>query len=67
MGNDPVPFWANLYLYGYEADFISNLIKTDKCRAIKFKKESCSIGYKCNLNYSGKLFKSFHVIYPNLL
>ena len=24
---DPAPFWANLYLYSYEEEFISNLVK----------------------------------------
>ena len=27
VGNDPAPFWANLYLYDYEDNFIFNLIK----------------------------------------
>ena len=27
MGIDPAPFWANLYLYTYEEDFITNLVK----------------------------------------
>ena len=33
MGIDPSPFWANLYLHDYEADFVSSLIKTDKLEA----------------------------------
>ena len=33
MGIDPSPFWANLYLHDYEADFASSLIKTDKLEA----------------------------------
>lgn len=47
-------FWTNLYLYDYEADFISNLTETDKSKTIKFKKASCFID-ECNLNGSGEL------------
>ena len=35
MGIDPAPFWANLYLYFYEHEFITNLMRTDKIRARK--------------------------------
>ena len=27
MGIDPAPFWASLYLYMHEVDFITNLVK----------------------------------------
>ena len=37
VGIDSVPFWTDLYLYDYEDDFISNLIKTDKSRAINLR------------------------------
>ena len=37
MEIDPVPFLANLFLYDYEADFISDLVKNDKSTAIKLK------------------------------
>ena len=33
---DPAPFWANLYLYSYEEDYISDMIKSDKVRARHF-------------------------------
>lgn len=49
-----------------EGDFISELIKTNKPRAIKFKNLSCFIDNKCNLNYSNVVFKSFLVIYPKV-
>ena len=29
MGIDPAPFWANLFLYTYESEFITDLIRTD--------------------------------------
>lgn len=50
LGTDPAPIWANLYLYDNKADFISNLNKTDKPRAIKFKNASRFIDDECNLN-----------------
>lgn len=50
LGTDPAPIWANLYLYDNKANFISNLNKTDKPRAIKFKNASRFIDDECNLN-----------------
>ena len=67
MGIDPAPFWANLHLYAYECRFITNLMKTDKSRAIKFKNSTRFIDDQCNLNDSGEFGKSFHQIYPNNL
>ena len=40
MEIDPAPFWANLYLHDFDADFISSLIETDEPRAIKLKNSS---------------------------
>ena len=57
--------WANLYHHNLKDDFISNLIKTDKPRAIKFKKASCFIHNECDLNDSAEISKSFHATYPN--
>ena len=37
MGIDPAPFWANLHLYSYECKFITNLMQSDKGRAMKFR------------------------------
>lgn len=68
MGIDPTPFWANLYLYDYGADFISNFlnwlkkIKTDRSTTIKFKNTPLFIRNECNLNDSGEFSKSFHAI-----
>jgi hypothetical protein len=36
MGIDPAPFWANLFLYTYELDYMNTLIKEDKCKARHF-------------------------------
>ena len=67
MGIDPAPFWANLYLYYYEAQFITNLISEDKIRARKFVNASRFIDDECNLNDSGEFSKSFSHIYPEEL
>ena len=60
VGIDPTPFWANLCLFDCEDCFISNLIKSDKPRAIKFKNTSRFNDDECNFIDSGKLSESFH-------
>ena len=30
VGIDPAPFWANLFLYSYEEEYMSSLISSDK-------------------------------------
>ena len=51
MRIDPATFLANLYLYSYETDFISSLIKTDKPGTLKFKNASRFIDYEFNQVY----------------
>ena len=41
--------FANFHLYDHEVDFIFNLIKTDKPRAIKFNNTLCFIDEQYNL------------------
>ena len=67
MGIDPAPFWANLYLYSYEHDFITSLMKSDKKRAFRFLHASRFIDDELNLNDCGEFGKSFHLIYPKEL
>ena len=67
MGIDPAPFWANLHLYSYECAFITNLMKTDKSRAMKFKFATRFIDDECNLNDGGEFGRSFRQIYPSNL
>ena len=64
MGIDPAPFWANLYLYFYENNFVTNLISTDKIRARKFLNACRFIDDQSNLNDSGEFSKSYADIYP---
>ena len=65
MGIDPAPFWASLHLYSYEHTYITNLMRTDKAKAIKFKNATRFIDDECNLNDGGEFGRSFHQIYPN--
>ena len=36
MGIDPALFWANLFLYTYEDEYLSELISSDKVKARHF-------------------------------
>ena len=36
MGIDPALFWANLFLYTYENEYLSELISSDKVKAHHF-------------------------------
>ena len=67
MGIDPAPFWANLYLYKYESDFISDLIKNDKVKAYRYKHSVRFIDDECNLNDGGEFNRSYQDIYPQVL
>ena len=64
MGIDPAPFWANLYLYYFECEFITKLIKTNKNKAIKFHGTSRFIDDLCAINDGGHFGNSFLDIYP---
>ena len=64
MGIDPAPFWANLYLYFYENEFITKLISANKFRARNFLHSFRFIDDQCNLNDSNEFSKSHAEIYP---
>ena len=36
MGIDLAPYWANLFLYTYENEYMSELISNDKVKACHF-------------------------------
>ena len=67
MGMDPAPFWANLYLYYYEHEFITNLMQSDKRRARKFINACRFIDDECNINDDGEFSRSYQEIYPEEL
>ena len=68
MGIDPAPFWANLFLYTYESEYISNLInsgsKDDKVKARHFHSTKRFIDDLCTLNDGGMFGNVFKDIYP---
>ena len=67
MGIDPAPFWANLYLYWYEHEFIKSLMSSDKASAMKFRYATRFIDDECNLNDGGEFGRLFQQIYPKEL
>ena len=64
MGIDPAPFWANLFLYIYENEYMSDLISTDTCRARHFHSTKRFIDDLVTLNDGGLFGKVFREIYP---
>ena len=67
MGIDPAPFWANLFLYSYEHDYIRDLIKEDRVKAKHFHSTFRFIDDLCNLNDGGLFGRVFKDIYPDEL
>ena len=68
MGIDPAPFWANLYLYSYEEEFVSNLVLNGvpegKVRARHFHASRRFIDDLCAINDGGEFGRSHPEIYP---
>ena len=67
MGIDPAPFWANLFLYAYENEFISDLISTSKVKARHFLSTKRFIDDLCAINDGGEFSRSYQLIYPDEL
>ena len=68
MGIDPAPFWANIFLYTSESNYITDLTKnnstkSNKIQAKKFHATSRYIDDLCALNDGGAFGKSFKDIY----
>ena len=64
MGIDPAPFWANLYLYFYEENYISNLIQNNKAKAKKFNFTKRFIDDLIAINDDGEFGRECSNIYP---
>lgn len=64
MGIDPAPHWANLYLYSYEENHVTELMKQDLVSARRYKYAFRFIDDECNLNDSGQFKNSCQNIYP---
>ena len=70
MGINPAPFWANLYLYTNEEEFVSDLVKGEqesKIRARHFHSNRRFIDDLCAINDGGEFGRSHPEIYPHEL
>ena len=67
MGIDPAPFWANLFLYAYEVNYMSDLIASDKVKARRFHSTNRFIDDLCALNDGGEFRRVHKDIYPSEL
>ena len=64
MGIDPAPFWTNLFLYSYEAEYMSSLISSDKVKARHFHSAKHFIDDLSAINDGGEFGRSVCDIYP---
>ena len=64
MGSDPAPFFANLFLYHYERQWLLKLKKKDLAKARKFGNTFRFIDDLCALNDGGEFEKHYGEIYP---
>ena len=67
MGIDPAPFWANLFLYTYERDYMKSLIGFDKVKAKCFHSTHRFIDDLCAINDGGEFGRIYRDIYPDEL
>ena len=67
MGIDPAPFWANLFLYTYEEEYISTIIPSDPRKARRFHSTKRFIDDLCAINDGGEFGKVYKDIYPQEL
>ena len=67
MGIDPAPFWANLFLYKYEEEYITNMMSTNPIKARYFHSTKRFIDDLCAVNDSGEFGRVFKDIYPDEL
>ena len=64
MGIDPAPFWANLFLYTYEQDYMNIQIHNDKVKARHFHGTNRFIDDLIAMNDGGMFAMSYADIYP---
>ena len=67
MGSDPAPFFANLFLFHYESEWLHNMKKSDQCRARKFGIIFRLIDDLVAINDGLEFSKSYSEIYPSEL
>lgn len=64
MGIDPAPFWANLFLYTYEHEYMKETIKADRVKAKHFHAIFRFIDDLCSINDGSEFGNVFKDIYP---
>ena len=64
MGSDPAPFLANLFLYYYESEWLTKIMKTDLERARRFANTLRFIDDRLAMNNNREFEKSYLEIYP---
>ena len=67
MGIDPAPFWANLFLYTYEYEYMKQLIQSDKVKARHYHGTNRFIDDLCAINDGDEFGRSHKDIYPEEL
>ena len=67
MGIDPAPFWANLFLYTYENEYMETLISSDKVKARHYHSTKRFIDDLCAINDGNEFGRSYRNIYPEEL
>ena len=67
MGIDPAPFWANLFLYTYEENYISSLMSVDPVKARHFHSTRRFIDDLIAMNDGGEFGRIYRDIYPEEL
>ena len=64
MGSDPSPWWANLYLYSFEVEYMKKIIKNDKVQARSYHGARRFIDDVALINDGGNFSKFYKEIYP---
>ena len=64
MGIDPAPFWANLFLYYYESNYVQSLVSAGSDKAFRYHGTSRFIDDLIAINDSNEFNNSFKSIYP---
>ena len=67
IGIDSAPFWANLFLYSYEEEYMSPLISSDKFKARHFHSRKCFVDDLCAINHGGEFERSVCELYQKEL
>ena len=67
MGIDPAPFWANLFLYFHQEEYMPSLISSDKINARYFHSSKRFNDVLCAINDGAEFGRSICEIYPKKL